>query len=143
MKEGESIMGKRLNEAFLESYLELDSDCAAMMNVPRGGVTEYINKLSSTRLAPDRDAVLPKLIKYRAIRNKLAHEAGALRKENEISKRDLKWIRKFKKDIQKQRDQLSIYLVKEGGKKKKPPIKFIIAVILALLLAALAYYLTR
>ena len=36
-------MGKRLNERFLASYIELDKDCCEKFGTATGGVTEYIN----------------------------------------------------------------------------------------------------
>ena len=40
----------------------------------------------------------------------MAHELGSLRKMNDVTKTDLKWIRAFDKDITKRRDPISKYL---------------------------------
>ena len=103
-------MGKRLNERFLASYIELDKDCCEKFGVAAGGVTEYINRLNNARFAPNREEVLPRLVRYRNLRNKMAHEIGSLRKLNEVTKADITWIRKFDKDITKKKDPISSYL---------------------------------
>ena len=82
-------MGKRINEQFLSSYMELDKDCCDKFGVTTGGVTEYINRLNNARFAPGRDDVLPRLVRYRNLRNKFSHEVGALRRVDEITKIDV------------------------------------------------------
>ncbi len=103
-------MGKRLNERFLAGYIELDRDCCEKFGVSTGGVTEYINRLNNARFAPGREDVLPRLVKYRNIRNKMAHEFGSLRKMNDVTKADIKWIKKFDRDVIKHKDPISSYL---------------------------------
>jgi hypothetical protein len=103
-------MGRRLNEKFLTCYLELEKDCCDKFGVSTGGITEYINRLNNARFAPGREEALPRLVRYRNLRNKLAHEIGSLRKSNEVSKADISWIRKFNKDLVKRRDPISAYL---------------------------------
>ena len=105
-------MGRRLNESFLNTYMELDKDCCDKFGVASGGVTEYINRLNNARFAPGRDDVLPRLVRYRNIRNKFAHEVNAIRKVDEITKVDINWIRNFDKDVVKKRDPISAYLRK-------------------------------
>ncbi len=105
-----SHIGRRLNERFLASYIELDRNCCEKFGVSVGGVTEYVNRLNNARFAPGREEALPRLVKYRNIRNKMAHELGSLRKMNDVTKADLKWIRTFDKDITKHRDPISKYL---------------------------------
>ena len=103
-------MGKRINERFLASYMELDKDCCDKFGVTTGGVTEYINRLNNARFAPGRDDVLPRLVRYRNLRNKFSHEVGALRRVDEITKVDVHWIRAFNRDLLKKRDPISAYL---------------------------------
>ena len=105
-------MGKRINERFLASYMELDKDCCDKFGVTTGGVTEYINRLNNARFAPGRDDVLPRLVRYRNLRNKFSHEVGALRRVDEITKVDVHWIRAFNRDLMKKRDPISAYLKK-------------------------------
>ena len=105
-------MSKRLNERFLKGFLELDRLCCEKFGVATGGVTEYINRLNNARFAPDRDIVLPRLVKYRNIRNLFAHEPGAIRKSEEVTKDDVNWIFRFRLDMQKKRDPISKYLRK-------------------------------
>ena len=103
-------MGKRINESFIAKYAELDKNCCAKFGVASGGVTEYINRLNNARFAPGREEVLPRLVRYRNLRNQIAHEVGALRKINEIKKDDITWLRKFNKNVVKGRDPISTYL---------------------------------
>ena len=105
-------MGKRINERVLASYMELDKDCCDKFGVTTGGVTEYINRLNNARFAPGRDDVLPRLVRYRNLRNKFSHEVGALRRVDEITKVDVHWIRTFNRDLIRKRDPISAYLKK-------------------------------
>ena len=103
-------MGRRLNERFLSSYIELDKECCEKFGVATGGVTEYINRLNNARFAPGREEALPRLVRYRNIRNKMAHDLGSLRKMSDVSKADVSWLKKFNRDIIKRRDPISSYL---------------------------------
>jgi hypothetical protein len=105
-----SLIGRKLNERFLASYIELDKNCCDKFGVPAGGVTEYINRLNNARFAPGREEALPRLVKYRNIRNKMAHEVGSLRKMNDVTKADIAWIKKFNRDVTRRRDPISSYL---------------------------------
>ena len=105
-------MGKRMNERFLTAYMTLDKDCCDKFGVTTGGVTEYINRLNNARFAPGRDDVLPRLVRYRNLRNKFSHEVGALRRVDEITKVDIVWIRSFNRDLSRKRDPISAYLKK-------------------------------
>ena len=131
-------MGKRLNHNFLEIYKELDRDCCEKFGVTSGGVTEYINRLNNARFAPERDDVLPRLVRYRNIRNKFAHDVGSIRKSDEISKADIKWVRGFNKDLIKKRDPISTYLRKARRYARRRKLYRIVFVIFLALIAALA-----
>ena len=128
----------RLNSLFLNSYIELDKICSQKFGKSSGGVTEYINRLVNSRFAPMRDDVLPRLLKYRNARNRIAHEEGALAQMNEITKLDLKWLDSFKSDLLKKRDPLSVYLRKARKYAKRRRIRRIILVLLILIVAAAA-----
>ena len=131
-------MGKRLNHNFLELYKELDRDCCEKFGVTSGGVTEYINRLNNARFAPERDDVLPRLVRYRNIRNKFAHDVGSIRKSDEISKADIKWVRGFNKDLVKKRDPISTYLRKARRYARRRKFYRTVLVIFILLIVALA-----
>ena len=105
-------MGKRANDQFLSAYMQLDKLCCDRLGVATGGVTEYINRLNNARFAPGRDDVLPRLVRYRNLRNKFAHEVGALRRVDEITKVDVRWVRTFERDLAKKKDPISAYLRK-------------------------------
>ena len=62
-------MSKRINEKFLKVFSELDRLCCEKFGVSTGGVTEYITRLNNARYAPDREQTLPRLVRYRNIRN--------------------------------------------------------------------------
>ena len=105
-------MGRKLNEKFVNNFIELDTLCCEKFGVASNGVTEYINRLNNARFAPNRDEVLPTLVKYRNLRNRFAHEPQALRKGDDIAKADVKWVAKFKKSVKKKKDSISKYLKK-------------------------------
>ncbi len=134
---------KKLNEKFLNSYMELDRILCDKLGVSTGGVTEYINRLSNTRFAPRRDEVLPMLVKYRNIRNVFAHEPGALKKNDDLTKADVKWIKKFTRDLEKRKDPISAYLRKARRFARHRRIRrYVIAgaVILALFVGVIIYF---
>ena len=105
-------MSRKTNEKFLKRFLELDKVCCEKFGVATNGVTEYINRLNNARFAPKRDEVLPRLVKYRNLRNRFAHEVNAIRKNDDLRKKDVKWVVKFKKTVSKKKDPISKYLNK-------------------------------
>ena len=105
-------MSKKINKKFLKLYVELDSHCCDRLGVKVGGVTEYINRLESAKFAPKRDEVLDSLNKYRNVRNILANDPKAMKKNKILTKHDLKWIKKFNKTLKKKKDSISAYLKK-------------------------------
>ena len=130
-------MGMKMNGAFLSTYNGLDKICCQKFGVVTGGTTEYINRLMNARFAPGRDDVLPRLVKYRNIRNRIAHEAGALDRLDGITRADLRWISGFTRDLEKKRDPLSLYLKKARRyARHRRARKYIIWALLILLLVA-------
>ena len=136
-------MGRRLNERFLSSYIELDKNCCEKFGVATGGITEYINRLNNARFAPGREEVLPRLVKYRNLRNKMAHEVGSLRKMNDVTKADIKWIRKFDRDVTHRRDPISSYLKRARRYARRRRLKryITLAAIIALVIMAVVIFL--
>lgn len=138
-------MINKTNVSFLTAYIELDKACCRRFGIQSGGVSTYINKLVQERFVPEREEILPRLIRYRNARNKLAHEDGALRGFTEIEKSDLKWIQNFTKTVSKKKDPISLY---EGradryvkGKKAANVFKIILLVLLAVAaVVALKYF---
>lgn len=136
-------MGKRINEKFLSCYMELDKNCCDKFGVATGGITEYINRLNNARFAPGREDALPRLVKYRNIRNKIAHELGSIRKINDISKVDIAWLRKFNKDIVKRKDPISLYLKRARRYARRRRIKRYVtaaAILLSVILGVVLYF---
>lgn len=134
-------MSNKLNTPFLNSYLELDKVCCIKFGIVSGGITEYINRLINIRFAPQRDEVLPRLVRYRNIRNRMAHEAGAITEIDEITKSDLRWLEGFKRDMNKKRDPISIYLRKARKYARRRKIRRLLitsGIIILLLIAAAA-----
>ena len=137
-------MANKTNTAFLNSFIELDKICNLKFGTVSGGVTEYINRLINARFAPGRDEVVARLVKYRNIRNRIAHEEGALDSIKEINKLDLRWLDSFKRDLNKKRDPISVYLRKARNfvkRRKARRIFFsVLSIILTLAAAAAAAY---
>ena len=131
-------MSKKINEVFLSEYIELDKDCCQKFGVSIGGITEYINRLNNARFAPGRDDVLPRLVRYRNIRNKIAHEPSALTKSEEITKADVKWIRSFDKSVVKKKDPISQYLRKARKYIRRRRLRRFCYAAIAVIIAALA-----
>jgi hypothetical protein len=78
------------------------------------------------------------------MRNKLAHEVDALRKSDELSKADLKWLNTFCKDITKKKDPISIYLRKARSYARRRKARNILLAVFGVLVVAAAvavYYL--
>lgn len=105
-------MSKKLNVNFLNEYIELDNLCSKKFGIQHGGVTEYINRLINARFAPGRDDVLPSLVKYRNLRNRMVHESGELEGQDEVTKQDVRWLQSFKSSVSRKRDPISLYLRK-------------------------------
>ena len=131
-------MSKKINKKFLKLFVELDSNCCDKLGVKAGGVTEYINRLESARFAPKRDEVLDSLNKYRNVRNVLAHDAKAIKKNKTLIKRDLKWIKKFIKSLKRKKDPISAYLRKARKYARRKKAKKVILVLLVVAAAAAA-----
>jgi hypothetical protein len=139
-------MGRRLNERFLSSYIELDKNCCEKFGVATGGITEYINRLNNARFAPGREEALPRLVKYRNLRNKMAHEIGSLRKMNDVTKAYIKWIRRFDKDVTRRRDPISSYLKRARRYARRRRIKryvTVAAIISLIIMAVIIFFLVR
>ena len=129
-------MSRKLNEKFLNNFLELDKLCCEKFGVATNGVTEYINRLNNARFAPDRDEVLPRLVKYRNLRNRFAHEPQAIRKCDDLAKSDVKWVGNFKKAVKGKKDPISKYLKKARRFARKR--KFGRTLLVLLIIAAVA-----
>lgn len=118
---------KRLNSLFLEAYAELDKQCAALFEMYSGGVNEYINTLMISRYIYGRDDLVTRLVKYKGIRNRLAHEPGALKSDLGVTKEDIKWIKKFSKKVYKGKDPISEHKAKfHRGKIRRFTRKFVV-----------------
>ena len=127
-------MGKKLNVRFMEEYIKLDKACCLKFGIKTSGVSEYISRLYNTRLAPGRDDTLAELVKYRDIRNRFAHEEGAISQTSEIKKEDVRWVKKFTRAVEKKHDAISVYLKKAKNRATLRKLK--LALLTVLLVAA-------
>ena len=135
-------MSRKTNEKFLNNFLELDKLCCEKFGVATNGVTEYINRLNNARFAPNRDEVLPRLVKYRNLRNRFAHEPQAIRKCDDIAKVDIKWVANFKKSVKKKKDPISKYLKKARRFARRRRFgKFVLFLLILAALAVAAFFL--
>ena len=125
----------KINMSFFNAYLELDKACAKLLEVSRGGASAYINKLAELRFVPERNEVLPKLLKYRKIRNVLAHGEDAFSEVDEITKADIKWLSKFTASVNKKRDPVSRYERKAKIYGVWSKVKVVLGIIILLALA--------
>ena len=128
----------KINDKFLNAFIEVDKSCSAKFGVSGSGVNEYINRLRNARFAQGRDEVLSRLAKYVNLRNRLAHEVGALRQIDEITKDDVKWLISFNKSLEKKKDPISMYLRKARRyAKRRKALKVVLIVgVIALAVAA-------
>ncbi len=122
----------KINGKFLAAYISLDKAAAEKLDT-RSGVTEYINKLTNMRFASGRDEILPRLMKYRKLRNRIAHEPGAMNDISELTKEDIAWLKKFEKSISRGKDPVSKYLRSAGIRERGR------AFIKTLILAAISF----
>lgn len=136
-------MGLKQNSKFLSTYNGLDKICCQKFGIVTGGTTEYISRLMNTRFAPERDEVLARLVKYRNLRNRMAHEVGALEDAEGITKADLRWIAGFTKDLEKKRDPISLYLrrARRYARRRRMAKYVIFALVILAAAAAVAGYL--
>ena len=130
----------KTNQKFLEAFISVESLCADKLGITTAGVSEYISRLSSAKMAIGRDETLKQLTKFRNLRNRLVHENGALRSLGDITKSDLKWLKTFEKNVKKNKDPLSVYYKKSSSKKRKKKILTWLAIILLAALATAAYF---
>ena len=106
-------MSKYCNRKFLTEYIKLERAICEMLELSQGGVNEYIARLSDGAYTEKEKAIISRLIRYRAYRNKLAHEVGALEGLSSVTREDVRWIRTFTSLVKKKRDSLSVFKRKE------------------------------
>ena len=133
-------MKRKINIAFLEAYISVETLCAERYSKKSGGVTEYINRLIEARCALKRDEFLTKLVRYRNLRNRFAHEEGALSADNGIARADVSWLKKFKRALESGRDPVARYVKKEKRYARWHKVRRVLLVIAALSFAAAIIY---
>ena len=137
-------MSKKRNTEFLEAYIAFEAICTEKFGLRNGGATEYINNLIRYTGAPKRDSILPKLVSYRNIRNRMAHENGALTKIKDIGASDVRWLKKFTKLVVRKKDPVSIAMLKasRGSSKKHWLTNTLIALIACAIIAVIVLVIT-
>jgi t-SNARE complex subunit (syntaxin) len=76
----------------------------------------------------------------------MAHEIGSLRKMNDVTKADIKWIRRFDKDVTRRRDPISSYLKRARRYARRRRIKryvTVAAIIALIIMAVIIFFLVR
>ena len=133
-------MSNKINMSFFKAYIDLDKTCAEQLGVDRNGVTAYINSLVELRFAPDRSEVLPRLIKYRKMRNIIAHEDGAIDELDELTKDDVKWLTHFAKSVSTKRDPISRYEQKARRYSIWKKVRVILIILLGIVIVACGFF---
>ena len=105
-------MSRKINDAFIAKFKELDRTCCDKFGVHVGGVNEYMSCLNNVRFAPNRDEVLQRLVKYGSIYQRIEYNPQDKRRTLGLTKEDVKWLTSFKKLVQKKKDPISVYLRK-------------------------------
>lgn len=136
-------MGSRKNMSFFKSYIELDKACADLLGVSKNGVSAYIDRLVEFRFAPERSEVLPMLIKYRKLRNIIAHEENAFDELDGITKKDIHWLNSFAKSVSSKRDPVSRYERKARCYAIWRKVRVILAIVLTAAAAVGVYFLLK
>jgi hypothetical protein len=129
---------KKLNQTFLTTYEKFDTVCNQRFDLTTGGATEYINRLNNARFAPGRDDILPRLVNYRTTRNNFAADPALVKKSADLTKDDLTWMRDFVRDLEKEKDPISVYLKKARKYVRSRKTKKVLAVVGIIVLVAAA-----
>ena len=129
--------------SFFKAYIELDKACSEKLDTQKSGVSAYIGRLVELRFAPERSEVLPKLIKYRNLRNAMAHEENAFADISEIDKEDVKWINRFTKSVNQKRDPVSRYERKARSYSIWRKIRAALFAVLGIGFAVAAYFILK
>lgn len=143
-------MSKKINEKFLKVYAEVEKVCCEKFGANEGGIEAYINRLNNARFAPGRDEVLERLANYKNLFGsfqfdandaKSAKNAAAyLRKSNDVTKDDIKWLEGFSKQLAKKKDPISEYLRKARNFARRRKARNVIVTILVIAVIAVAAY---
>ena len=112
---------EKLNYILFEEFKHLDKLCGELYGEQQG-VTHYIDDM---REVPERDyrhipnwkADLEQLVRFRHIRNYLAHTEGAFDKEA-CTEEDIEWSQDFCQRILKQSDPLALLYQYREAKQK-------------------------
>ena len=100
-------MGKAKNVSFIESYISFERAADNVTKRKGGGVSAYIDAIERQKPDASAQSTLKFLKRCRIVRNKLAHDVGALKSNSEISRSDTKKLRKLTSQISKGKDPLS------------------------------------
>ncbi len=133
-------MSKGTNVKFIEKYIILENAANVLMNKKSSGVSAYISELESLTLDADAKKTLKLLKKCRFVRNKLAHDPGALKSNDEITNDDVRFIKKLTSDIQRRRDPLSRLLNKAPSSAAKIKAIISLAAVAAVIIAAIIFF---
>lgn len=133
-------MRRSKNLGFMEEYILLEAAANKLMGRNGGGLSRYIAELEHQDLDTGAADTVKLLKKCRAVRNKLAHDPGALRGNSEITKSDIKKIKKLTSLMKKKRDPLSLRLKSKKKRAAKIKLAILAVAVISLVLAALILY---
>ena len=108
-------MSKKINERFVKLYIELDKLCCQKLGVTTGGMGEYINRLNSIRtprIVPRYDEFLKHLVAYRDLHKLFYFKPEEVRKNDKLLEKDIKWLKEFKKLLNRKKDPVAVYIKK-------------------------------
>ncbi len=133
-------MSKGTNVKFIEKYIILENAANVLMNKKSSGVSAYISELETLALDASAKETLKLLKKCRFVRNKLAHDPGALKSNGEITNDDIRFIKKLTSDMQRRRDPLSRLLNPSRSSASKIKAIISLAAVAAVIIAAIVFF---
>ena len=117
----------KLQAAFRSAYEDLEKNCRKKCGVDEQGVLTYIERLNNATFAPERDAVLTRLVQVYDLYQRgdapieIASPSGGERIKiygPTPRKADLRWTSRFARVIARKGDPLSRYLRRSRRKKR-------------------------
>ena len=133
-------MSKSKNVSLMESYILLENEANRLMKTNRSGVSAYIAALEGQQRDPAADSTLIFLKKCRHVRNKLAHDPGALKSNTEITSDDVRRIKKLTEQMKLGKDPLSKLLKKSPSALSTVKLVLLCAAVIAFIVIAIILY---
>ncbi len=111
-------MSNKLQRSFREGYEDLEKICRRKCGVSEQGVLAYIERLNTSRPAPDRDEVLPKLARVYDLYQRAGAPVEIPGEQGEtkrlyglsVTREDVRFLKRLGRAIVHRSDPLSVYL---------------------------------